>query len=272
MPNEYTLVSGETVTYDDPDPEVADYVARVREAAQDPTVSVDDLLELIYSNDNPLLESDQIPGKGMVTTEVFEDPVYKVMADQISVKRIQQGTLDPETMHDKYTVSVSDAADELGISTSAVRQAIYKDRLAAVKKGGAWKIAPSSIDAYEVSNRGPSAATGEPLHVVIGSKKGVSFSVAHDGELERERQEGNLIYGTIRNWTHAAIKSVRKFGRNGDAIDAVELRPDSGLEASDSISTEDLKVQGMFSVESVALDNRQANLMFKELRERIEEE
>ncbi|HEV3385113.1 MAG TPA: hypothetical protein VG097_09865 [Gemmata sp.] len=75
--NTYTMLSGETVQYPDPPFEVANFLAKVRLAAGDPNVNVNQLTELIYSPENPLLDTSILPGRAMVTKKIFENPVYQ---------------------------------------------------------------------------------------------------------------------------------------------------------------------------------------------------
>jgi hypothetical protein len=168
--NTYKLVSGETIRYPDPPPPVAAFLARVRLAAQDPTVSIGQMIDLVYGPDNPLLDHTVFPGRGMVTVAVHADPVYRVMRDQLAVKEIAAGLYDPAEARKAYTLSVPAAAKQLGISPAAVRLAISNQRLAAVYDNGQWWIRPSSVASYKVSNRGPKAA-GRPRRQRIATPR-----------------------------------------------------------------------------------------------------
>src|SRR5690625_3742033 len=152
----HKLLSGEIVRYSPP-PEVDRYIDRLKVAANDPTVTVGELVDMVYSEENPILVRDIIPGRGVVTRQVFEDPAFHVMQDLIEQKRIQAGHLDREAAESMHTMTVQEAAERLGISESAVRQAIYAKRLAARKVGGSWRLYPGGVEAYRVSNRGPNA-------------------------------------------------------------------------------------------------------------------
>jgi excisionase family DNA binding protein len=235
----YQLVSGETLEYATPPPQVEDYLAQVRSAAQDPDVALGELVDLIYSSENPLLDSGVIPGRGVVTREAYDHPVFQIMLDQISIKRIQLGQLDIERDSERFSMSASEAAEQLGVSVSAIRQAIYSDKLAAQKKGGEWRIDPASVDAYEVSNRGPA----KPLEVVMGGIPGYSLSVKCDGELVRTASgpDGETV-GEFRRWSSASIKSVDK---SRDTVLFWELVPGP---AENEIENGRLYVRGRFKV------------------------
>jgi hypothetical protein len=152
--NAYTMLSGETVQYPDSPAEVASFLAKVRLAAANPNVSVNQLTELIYSSENPLLDTTILPGRAMVTKKVFENPVYHIMADQIGVKQIQLGLVKKEDWDTQFTISVPEAAEQLGITPGAVRAAITAKKLAAHFRNGQWYVNPNSIASYKVSNRG----------------------------------------------------------------------------------------------------------------------
>jgi hypothetical protein len=162
--NTYTMLSGETVQYPDSPDEVTSFLAKVRLAAADPNVSVNQLTELIYSDENPLLDTTILPGRAMVTKKVFENPVYHIMADQIGVKQIQLGLVKKEDWDAQFTVSVQEAAEQLAITPGAVRAAITAKKLAGRLRNGQWYMHPNSIDSYKVSNRGRRKSTEKRTH------------------------------------------------------------------------------------------------------------
>ena len=176
----HQLVNGEELLYSQPNKPLADYLERVRRAMDDPNVSEKEMLALIYGADNPLLDSATVPGLGIVTRRTIDDPVYRVMMDCLSRKRVQSGTLDLAATKDEYTVSVKDAALILNIHPSAVRQAIQTGRLSAWKKGGDYYLRPESLESYDVGRRGPRSARlegGGVLRIRCGHAKGVLFAV-----------------------------------------------------------------------------------------------
>lgn len=150
---QYTTTVGEMIDYDATPAEAA-FLARVRAAAEDPGVAEGQLVELVYGLDNPVLEAGIFPGRGAVTKAVFARPIYHVLLDLIDVKRIQHGTLDPAAAAARYTMTVTEAADRLGVHASAVRQAVQAKKIAAQKQGGTWLLDPASVDAYRVT-KGP---------------------------------------------------------------------------------------------------------------------
>jgi len=161
----YQMLSGEVLRFERQGDEAMAFLARVRVAVGDPHVSENDLINLIYGEENPILRRGVIPGRGYVDREAWANPLYRIMTDLLAQKRLQAGTLDLEAAAARCTVPVSAAAERLGITPAAVRQAIGKRRLAAVKKNGQWWIAPRSLASYQVGTRGPRRRTmlaGEP--------------------------------------------------------------------------------------------------------------
>ena len=176
----HRLVNGEELLYSQPDKPLADYLERVGRAMEDPNVSEQELLALIYSADNPLLDSATVPGLGIVTRRTIDDPVYRVMVGCLSRKRVQMGTLDLAATEAGYTVSVTDAASILNIHPSAVRQAIQIGRLSAWRKGGHFYLRPESLESYDVGRRGPRSARlegGGVLRIRCGHAKGIRFAI-----------------------------------------------------------------------------------------------
>lgn len=263
----YNLLNGDTIEYAPATPAVADYLERVRAAAYDPNVNLADFVEVMYSDANPVLVAGVIPGKGYVTREVFDDPVYRVMDDLFHVKRANLGMFDPEAGHAAYTVSVTDAAAQLGVSTSAVRQAITARRLAAVKKNGQWWTSPLAIAGYRVSSRGPApapkveagAAVGGPLHVVCGAAEGVGLKFWHDGEAERVDRDGTVIEETVTGWSRAGVFTYVK-GRASARF--FELAPADDEEV---VQLGPLEVRGRFRIAQRVNNARKASAAFDAL-------
>ncbi len=161
----YTTIAGEEIAYPTPAPDVAALLSALVDAVNDPIVSESEIIELIYGKENPLLRQDVLPHHGVVTKEVFDNPLYHVMTDLLGRKRVQLGTLNVDKALSQYTMTVSEAAEELGIHPSAVRQAIKTRRLAGVKKGSQYFLRPLSVRSYKVSQRGPKRRkdTDEPM-------------------------------------------------------------------------------------------------------------
>ena len=256
----HTLISGETLEYPTPAPEISAFVDRVREMVNDPDAPESAVIDLIYSSENPLLDQTIFPHRGAVTKATIEDPVYHVMLDLLDQKRIQLGRLDLDAVQDRYTMSVTEAAEELGITPGGVRQAIHARRLAAWKKGGRYFLDPALVEAFQVSNRGPSKAqeVGEPLEVRMGTAPGVSFLLKAPHLLEDSTKEGSVRTGVLRNWRRVAVSAGKGPGRSIFIIE-----PGS---AQNSIEREDFYVRGKFKIVRRIRGARAAAEAFKGFR------
>ena len=229
-----TLSSGEVLSYADPAPDVAAYLERVRVAAADPRVSEDDMILLIYNVDNPIMDKELMPGRGAVTVAVMANPIYHVMTHYLEQKEIQRGLIDPAAAAACYTVSVNDAAEQLGITPSAVRAAIKARKIPAHLRNGQWYTRAEGIAFYKVSNRGRSRGevagnggsvegkTGSvspptthhtppisPVWVRIGGEPGRSMALrVTGGELIKDGPKGSRhVTGHLSaEWTRALVK------------------------------------------------------------------
>lgn len=174
----YTTVAGEVIEYPTPAKNVTAYLSIVTEAAHDPRVSEGELVEMVYSKDNPILDPTIFKGRGAVTKAVLANPVYHVMQDLLFAKRIQMGTLAGEDrVAARASLTVAETAAELGISPGAVRQAIGAGNLEASKEGGRYAVVAESVSSYRarVKRRGPKAGAVITFH--SGSAPGKSFRV-----------------------------------------------------------------------------------------------
>lgn len=262
--NKHTTAIGEIIEYPEPSPAVADYLARAVKAANDPSVTLNDLIEFIYSVNNPLLDTTMLPGRGMVTRAIFADQVYHVFADLLDVKRVQLGTLDPKEEIAAYTATVAEAAEQLGISETAVKKACQEHRLAAIRNGGQWLIDPHTIASYRVSNRGPKgkgdrqrkAVNESPVIAQLGGAKGGSIAVkVANGELVRLATKGKE-FGFPVNWSQAVVRLTTKEGVR------VFLIEESESEAT--IEHVGLTIHGRFKIVKKINNTKAANVFWAE--------
>lgn len=227
----YTTTAGEVIEYAPPADDVARYLARVIDAAHDPRVSEGELVELVYSKDNPLLDSSVMPGRGAVTREVFANPVYHVMHDLLFAKRLQMEHAE-RTGEVVQGLSVTEVAEQLEMSESAVRQAVRRGDLVAAKVRGAHSIDPASVATYRgrVKRRGPeptrvelsgtargtSTVRGDlsVLRVRMGNEPGHSMKVKAPNievlEKRRLENEGRLTEAVVPSFQRVAVFTTGK--------------------------------------------------------------
>ncbi|KYF52336.1 hypothetical protein BE04_45040, partial [Sorangium cellulosum] len=235
MKTQYTLLSGETVEFATPVGELGTFLCRVLAAARDPAVSEADLTDLVLGPENPLLDKTAVAGRSVATADVYRDPAFHVMLDCLARKRLppESAVATPRT---RYTMTVPEAAQQLGISESAVRQAIYAGRLRANKEGGTYYLDPHSVASYRVSKRGPrrqdQEAKGEakgppggPLDARIGSGPDASFRVKHSrDDFELTEKRGPEWTGMIPSgWRRIAV-----LGTSRDLSRYWEIEPAEG--------------------------------------------
>lgn len=262
----YTTLSGRELNFEEPTGAVAAFLARVEAAAADPRVSEDALIALVYSAENPILDTSLMPGRGTVTPRVFADPLYHVMTDIIGRVRVREGRLDLEKTAARYTMTPAEAADQLGVHVSAVRQAIDRWTLPAWKKGGRWFLDPKDVANYQVSQTGPkpvptraapSTSAGAELSVRIGRRpEGTQFLVKVAEPVEVQRERGNILRGTIKpGWRRigvlAALATKARF---------FVLEP---AETEERIDFEGFSVQGRFRVVEKENNAERARAAFK---------
>ncbi len=173
------------------------------------------MIGLAYSSENPILDSTLHPGRGVVTKAVIDDPVYGVVTDLLFRKRVVQDDVDVDKLAAKFSMSVAEAAAELGIHESAVRQAIAAKRLPSWLKEGRHYVDPRALKTLEVGTRRPTkkdATAGAPLEVRMGSKAGASFSVRAKGVIAIDEQTGHVNHGAISRWHQVVVRSTGKGG------------------------------------------------------------
>jgi len=151
----HETLSGHRIEFNEPEGELARFFELVRRSANDPSFTENDLIALIYSADNPLLSPGVVPGRGMVTKETLQHPVYRVLQDLLVRKHVQERGSDVAAMAARHTLTMAQAADQLGVHVSAIQQAIKAQRLASWVKNGRHYLSPSAVAAFKLSRRGP---------------------------------------------------------------------------------------------------------------------
>lgn len=150
----WTTVSGHEVRYGAP-PTVAALIERLKAMLADPAATEDDMIVAVYNQDNPVMDREVIPGRGAVTTRTLANPAYRVMTDLLFRKRLAEGGQDSAALAARYTLTVGEAAGRLGVSRSAIHQAIQARRLSAWVKDGQNYLDPDYLDGFQLSRRGP---------------------------------------------------------------------------------------------------------------------
>jgi excisionase family DNA binding protein len=96
-----------------------------------------------------------LKGSPRVTREVHRTPLFRVAEDIAYRVGIEQGFLAPNEEDDlvptEGIMSVSEAAEELGITRSAVVKAARVGRIKGKKIGRTWALLRRSVESYEVA-------------------------------------------------------------------------------------------------------------------------
>lgn len=187
---QHQLLSGETITVELRTADEAQFFARLQFEADNETTTEAALVDVMYGPDNPILTHGVLEGRGLVTREVFARPLYHAMLDLLDRKRLQVGGMDADAVEGRASLTVREAAERLGISDNAVRQALAARRLSGTKIGGQWRLDASAVESYKPSRRGLSS----PVEVVLGNTEGMSFRVKHPGQLEDKRKVGKRMF------------------------------------------------------------------------------
>lgn len=213
----HTTVSGHAIEFETPPPPVAALLARLGNMLADPAATEAQMLVLVYSPDNPIMDRSVMPGRGAVTPAVLADPVYQVMSDLLFRKRVVEHNVDLEALAAAHSLTVPEAAERLGINDSAVRKAIAARRLGTWLKDGRHYIDPRALASFHLQPRGPQPAEAHastaPLEVRYGAEAGHTLKVKHPGELvgaqKRTGPDGVVYTGTVAPWKRVAVLTAK---------------------------------------------------------------
>lgn len=247
-------------------PELAAFVDRVRTLAAAKRTTDADLVGLIYSKENPILDHSLFPERGAVTREVLDNPVYHVLCDLLARKRLELEGVDVEVLASRYTVTVSEAAEMLGIHPSAVRQAIDARRLASWKKDGKHFLNPDHFASFRLGNGGPKKRAeptiGQTLVVRMGNVEGSSVRISALGsEVFGVRDVGHILRGDVApSWTKVFVIATHTRGAQ-KTVRYFELAPSH--EAAELKIGDEFYVRGGFRIVRKTNNATEANAAWR---------
>ncbi len=147
----HKLLSGETVSLEDLDVGDIVFLKNLQRMAKD-GISFFELERMAIGPGSPALQ-----GWSRVTREIVRSPLYRVAADIATRAGIAEGLILAPEHEDKRTqipadrslMSVTQAANTLGISRAAVHKAIQQKRLAAQRYGNVLLVSRDAVLRYK---------------------------------------------------------------------------------------------------------------------------
>lgn len=244
----HETLSGHRVEFPDPDAKLEAFLDRVQKVFRDRGKTDDDMIALIYGKENPLLDATS----GMVTREVFDNPVYAVLSDLIVRKRAAMEGTDPDRLAARYTLTVADVAARKGVSEDAIRKAVRERRLPSWVKGGSYFFEPRAVEGAVLGTRGPMPKGIAPIAYRVGydgatesqfrlrTEPGGNQPVETDKSMLTS-QSPTIHDGTVERWRRAAVFAA---GGRGKAR-FFELEPGAQAE---KVEFQGFYVRGKFRI------------------------
>jgi hypothetical protein len=247
MPRIHETLSGHEIRYDDPTPEVEAFLRRAVELAADPKVPERDLVEAVYSRENPILDHTLFPGRGAVTPDVFANPLYHVLLDLLFRKEVQQRKVDVEAIAARYTLTVDEAAARVGVHPTSITKAISERRVGSWYRDGRYWLDPNGLASLQrAPRRGPAPRDVAPLEYRVGQGGGAQLRLKYSerGEPTEPPSKREPVTGELRRWRRVAVLH----GRAGKLrLFVLEPAPEAG-----ELVVGDFYVRGSFkTVEKV---------------------
>lgn len=212
----HITVTGHPIQFEQPDAKTGAILEQLQAGVDDPSVDEDDLVALVYSPQNPVMDRNAVPGRGVVTPAVLENPVYRVMTDLLYRKSINAHGASIEAMAARATITPNEAAKRLGITPSAVRQAIASGRLTAWLRDGVNYIDPAALERFELAPHGPPPAAGverastAPLVICTGRDGEHTLRVKAPGDVLDASSDGELQSGRVAPWRRVLVRVTNK--------------------------------------------------------------
>jgi excisionase family DNA binding protein len=252
MPRTYETLSGHKIEYPDPDAKLERLLKRARELLDDRKATEDDLVVLIYGDENPLLDRTLFPERGMVTKEVLENPAYHVLCDLLARKRAAIKGQTAEQLGRPFTLTVPQAAELLKVSEDTINRGIRARRIPSWVKDGQRYLDPRVLPALDLGTRGKPPPGFERLKVCVGSSHAATFQVKHPGGVLPAHAERIpfTMETTLQRWRQIAVLTG-----GHDRLRMLVLEPG---EKKERFEFEGYFVEGKFSIVKKINDSKAA--------------
>lgn len=242
MPRIHTTLSGHDIKYPDPDPKLDRFLKRARDLLDDAKASEDELTLLVYGEDNPILDRTFFPGRGMVTASVLENPVYHVLTDLLARKRAAIKGQTPEQLGKPFTLTVAQAAEQVGVTEDAINKGIRARRIPSWVKDGQRYLDPRTLAALRLGARGILPDGYERLEVRVGANHAGQLQVKFPGGQLPNRAEA--IPYSIEAKLGQRWKQIAVLTGGHDRIRMFVIEPGG----TDEIEFEGYWVKGKFTI------------------------
>jgi hypothetical protein len=144
----YQTLENQRLTFSFQDERESEFLSDLIRMAHEPHVSGFELSEQIYSKKNPILDHTIFPDRGTVTERVRQNPLYHIMIDLWSRKRVQEGTLDLNAYRARFTLSLEQAAERLRLTQDQVSALVGSYKLTALHHEDGLRFDPKVLDLY----------------------------------------------------------------------------------------------------------------------------
>lgn len=179
----HKLLSGETVSLEDLEVRDIAFLKNLQRMAKD-GISFFDVERVAIGPGSPALQ-----GWSRVTREIVSSPLYRVAADIATRAGITEGLiLAPEhegkrsqVPADRSLMSVTQAANTLGISRAAVHKAIQEKRLAAQRYGNVILVGRDAVLQYKKQRSGGGTRSSSSGAQAVGGASSETVLVAKGG-------------------------------------------------------------------------------------------
>lgn len=244
------------------------YLEQIRKAVLDENTSSADILNLVFSHDNPFTKASE-DGTPRLSSLVMESPAGAMLRDLMFRKQLAEVGMEPEQVQAaRHTVSTNEAAEEAGVSVQAIIQGIKAGILAGSKTGGRWMVTRASLDAYVATRGGRPTGKGSMLAIRMGNKPGVSFRIKHDGDFEQLDKTASVITGTLEDWSEVGVLTNLKAKDGGrDSQRFYLLVPGDDVT---QVVFEGFCVRGSIEVKEAVYEPDEARAAYKAFSKRID--
>ncbi len=199
----YEAINGQRIEFTHT-PETEAFLKRVLALSENPKAKANDMIALVYSKENPILDQTVFPTRGAVTKEVLDHPLYHVFSDLIFRKECAEDGTQIESLAEQYTLTMTEAAEQLKIHASSIQKAIAGRRLPVWMKEGRYYLDPKTFHLLgAVGQRGPGSPDVQPLAYRVGhNKEHLVRLKTVEGEPDAKQKPAE---GQVDRWRRAAV-------------------------------------------------------------------